>query len=224
MSAEGELVTTKFNFGRKIRARKVELNVDFEKLKALVHELFPELENRVWELTYGEYSIDSADDWEGAIEEFRSSKSGYWFPLEITDPNAPPPNYPVFNPQTQIFSSAPPTVPPRNNNLPANSVPTSNPSKPSSVISGASYTPHKHLGQMTPDQRLLHKIVWAHQQLKRPVTVFDIREVLPKGKKKPNGNKITQLMSMGIQMGYFQLHPGNTWTLGTQAIPFDSFC
>jgi len=235
-SDEEELVPTRFSFGRKSKVRKLGLVVDFENIRKLVHKLFPELADKKWELTYGEYSIDSADDWEGSIEEFRSLQSGFWFPLTLIDPNAPAIVYkprPSVAPApvarspvarapvaTQNYSSAPPPAPAANHSAPLQRTAPS-PSRPKP--SGASYPPHKHLGQMTPDQRILHKLVWAHQQVMRPITVFDLRDVLPKGKKKPSKNKLTQLMQMGIAPGYFQLHQGNSWTLGTCAIPFDSF-
>jgi len=39
------------------------------------------------ELYYQEYSIESGDDWESAVDEFRSeSKETYWFDLKIVNP------------------------------------------------------------------------------------------------------------------------------------------
>jgi len=238
MNIDGEKIIVRFILGNKKKVRKLATNASAETIQEEVSKCFPLLKE--YEAFYKEYMIESAEDLESAVEEFKSNDSRpYWFDIKLSDPNAPPiPKKPpvqkvtvpvIVKPAVQSIQApkVPTQRPPQRQRAPAPAParPVQQPppnvySQPQPVATGASYAPHKHLGQMTPDQRVLHKLVWGLSggAWMRPA---DLRKKLP-GKKKPNKQLITNLMNKGISFGYF-LHENGHYHIGPNPIPFDDF-
>jgi len=221
-------VYTRFCFGRKKKVRKIATTSDKEFIEQQVLQLFPELAKIQYEAFYKEYLIEDAEDLESAVEEYKSTNpaSQFWFDIEIKDPNAPAPpprrapapkrvaappipvvTAPVVTAPvvTAPAVTAPTPVPQQSAPPPQQSAPPPQQQPAAANPYGtqqAPYAPHKHLGQMTTDQRVLHKLVWglSHGGWMR---IMDLRKKLP-GKKKPNKKLMESLMHKGLGFGYFR--------------------
>lgn len=239
MEISSSQIHCRFCLGRKKKVRKMAANSSQEFIHQQVLQLFPELAKIQYEAYYKEYMIESAEDLESAVEEFQSTDAlGFWFDIRLVNPDAPPPRkaptpvqkvtappiaapVPAKAPVPVPAARAAPVAPRPTRRAPPPAAPAPpNPYQQQQATSNAAYAPHKHLGQMTPDQRVLHKLVWGLSGGAWMRTA-DLKKKLP-GKKKPNLQKITTLMNQGIDFGYFLLENAH-YALGPVPIPFDSF-
>eukprot|EP00494_Astrolonche_serrata_P028691 UN28958 len=84
-------IPVRFKFGIKKKVRKLSVDCSFDIITDTIKKVFPAYKD-TFEINYKEFSIESKEDYEGAVSEFLSldkSERTYWFDLLIIDPNTP---------------------------------------------------------------------------------------------------------------------------------------